>query len=48
LERNRIALIVHDGKKAEMVEFLNKNKQLLNILAWLQQELPGNMFRQQG
>lgn len=29
MDRKKIAIIAHDGKKAEMVEFLNKNKQLL-------------------
>ncbi len=35
MDRKKIAVIAHDGKKAEMVEFLNKNKQLLKDFSLL-------------
>jgi len=31
MNKRKIALIAHDGKEAEMVAFLNQNKELSNI-----------------
>ena len=44
----KIALIAHDGKKAEMVAFINKNKDLLHEAELVATGTTGNHIEQAG
>ena len=48
MDRKKIALIAHDGKKAEMVAFLNQNRQLLKNIGLVATGTTGKHARDAG
>ena len=47
MEKKKIAIIAHDGKKAEMVAFLNQNKESLKHFKIVATGTTGNMHKKQ-